>query len=78
MEVQSEKAADGKRLDFLASALKRYGIYREEVSPKMNIGVTTIYYWLSHDDCFISYMYLLAQVTGLKFVIKITPKQNIK
>lgn len=49
MQVQ-RKQKTGKRLEFLASALKRYNIYREDISPKMGIGNTTIYYWLSHDD----------------------------
>ncbi len=76
MEVEREPETSGKRLAFLASALKRYSIYREEVQPKMNVGTTTIYYWLSHDDVFISYMYKFAEVTGLKFSIKITPNKD--
>ena len=75
MEVQ-RKQTTGKRLEFLASALKRYNIYREDISPKMGIGNTTIYYWLSHDDVFISYIYKLAEVAGLKVVIKITPNKD--
>lgn len=77
MEVERESMT-GKRLEFLASALKRYNIYREEISPKMGIGTTTIYYWLSHDDVFISYIYQLAEVAGLKVSIKITPNKNTK
>ena len=72
------KQTTGKRLEFLASALKRYNIYREDISPKMGIGNTTIYYWLSHDDVFISYIYQLAEVAGLKVSIKITPNKNTK
>ena len=44
----------------------------------MGIGNTTIYYWLSHDDVFISYIYQLAEVAGLKVSIKITPDKNTK
>ena len=75
MEVEREKKT-GKKLEFLASALKRYNIYREDISPKMGIGNTTIYYWLSHDDVFISYIYQLAEVAGLRVSIKITPNKN--
>ena len=75
MQVQ-RKQTTGKRLEFLASALKRYNIYREDISPKMGIGNTTIYYWLSHDDVFISYIYKLAEVAGLKVAIKITPNRD--
>ena len=71
------KQTTGKRLEFLASALKRYNIYREDISPKMGIGNTTIYYWLSHDDVFISYIYQLAEVAGLRLSIKITPNKDI-
>ena len=78
MEVERPKLPGDKKLEFLASALKRYNISREDVQPKMNIGTTTIYYWLSHDDVFISYMYKFAEVTGLKFAIKITPNKNAK
>lgn len=53
MEVERQKLPGGKRLEFLASALKRYNIARDDVQPKMNVGTTTIYYWLSHDDVFI-------------------------
>ena len=77
MEVERESKT-GKRLEFLASALKRYNIYREEISPKMGIGTTTIYYWLSHDAVFISYIYQLAEMAGLKVSIKITPNKNTK
>ena len=48
------------------------------MQPKMNVGTTTIYYWLSHDDVFISYMYKFADVTGLRFAIKITTKMDTK
>ena len=78
MEVERQKMPGGKRLEFLASALKRYNIAREDVQPKMNVGTTTIYYWLSHDDVFISYMYKFAEVTGLRFAIKITPNKETK
>lgn len=78
MEVEREKLPGAKKLEFLASALKRYNISREDVQEKMNIGTTTIYYWLSHDDVFISYMYKFADVTGLKFAIRITPNKNTK
>ena len=75
MQVQ-RKQKTGKRLEFLASALKRYNIYREDISPKMGIGNTTIYYWLSHDDVFISYIYKLAELAGLKVTIRITPNND--
>lgn len=65
-----------KNLEFLASALKRYNINREEIQPKMGLGRTTIYYWLSHDDVFISYIYQLAEIAGLKVSIKITPDKS--
>lgn len=78
MEVERQKMPGGKRLEFLASALKRYNIARDDVQPKMNVGTTTIYYWLSHDDVFISYMYKFAEVTGLRFAIKITPNKETK
>ena len=77
MKVEREKKS-GKKLEFLASALKRYNINREEIQPKMGIGTTTIYYWLSHDDVFISYIYQLAEVARLKVSIKITPDKNTK
>ena len=75
MKVEREKKS-GKKLEFLASALKRYNINREEIQSKMGIGSTTIYYWLSHDDVLISYIYQLAEITGLKVSIKITPDKE--
>lgn len=36
MEVERLKLPGGKRLEFLASALKRYNIARDDVQPKMN------------------------------------------
>jgi hypothetical protein len=42
----------------------------------MGIGNTTIYYWLSHDDVFISYIYKLAELAGLKVTIRITPNND--
>lgn len=60
-----------RRLAFLESAIS--GINRDELQKKLGIGSTTIYYWLSHDDIFISYIFKVADVIGKKVKISIRP-----
>ena len=72
---KEEPAADNsKRLDFLAKALDRYGIQRKEAAEKLGLGYTALYYWFRNDDVFISYIYKIADLYGLKVKIKIDPR----
>lgn len=62
-----------KRLSFLEEVLSQQD--KEQVAKKMDIGFSTIYYWLEHDDIFISYIYKIAEAIGHKVKISIRPKQ---
>ena len=62
-----------KRLSFLEDALSQQD--KEQVASKLDIGFSTIYYWLEHDDIFISYIYKIAETIGYKVKISIRPKQ---
>lgn len=62
-----------KLLSFLSEALSDQD--KEEVAKKLNIGYTTIYYWFSHDDIFVSYIYKVAEAIGKKVKITIRPKE---
>ena len=68
----------GPRLDFLTKAIKTYKIKKAEVSRKMKISATTIYYWQTHDDCLLSNLFEFAKVTGLIMNISITPKGQVE
>lgn len=63
----------GRLLSFLSDALSDQD--KELVSKQLGIGSTTIYYWLSHDDIFVSYIYKVAEVIGKK--VKITIRKKI-
>ena len=60
-----------KRLAFLERAM--VGVDRMELQKKLGIGTTTIYYWLTHDDIFISYIFQIAEALGKKVKINIRP-----
>ena len=62
---------DEKRLAFLERAM--VGVDRMELQKKLGIGTTTIYYWLTHDDIFISYIFRIAEALGKKVKINIRP-----
>lgn len=76
VDMAVEREPGEKNLSFLASALKRYKLRREPLSEKLGIGKTTIYYWLCHDEIFISYIFKIAEIAGLRVVIRITPIEN--
>jgi len=60
-----------KRLSFLAEALSDQD--KLKVSHELGIGLTGIYYWLSHDDVFVSYIYRIADIIGKKVKVTIRP-----
>ncbi len=72
--AMQEEPIFGPRLDFLTKAIRIYKIRKTEVSAKMKISATTIYYWQTHDDCLISNLFEFARVAGLTLNISITPK----
>lgn len=61
----------GKRLSFLSEALSTQD--KDAVAKKLGIGFSTIYYWLEHDDIFISYIYKIADAIGKKVKVSIRP-----
>lgn len=74
MNVRKEEdLSDDRLLSFLDNALNRYRIDRASVSEALGIGKTTIYYWLTHDDIFVSYIFKIADAAGLKVKISINP-----
>jgi len=74
IEVPHKK--DEKRLSFFSDALKKYGITKEDLSSKLDIGLTAVYYWFRVDDCFISYIFKTAQLYDLNVKIHIRPKNR--
>lgn len=63
------ESSEGKRLSFLAEALS--DVDKADVAKALGYSQTTIYYWLSHDDIFVSYLYRFAEYLGkrLRFTI---------
>ena len=61
-----------KKLSFLSDLLSRDD--KEMVAEKLGIGFSTVYYWLEHDDIFISYIYKIADVLDRKVKITIRPR----
>jgi hypothetical protein len=67
----SIELASERRLSFIARNIN--GIDKEELARKLGVGGTTVYYWLSHDDIFISYIYRIADAIGKRVKISIRP-----
>lgn len=61
-----------RRLSFLSEALSSAD--KETVARELGIGLSTIYYWFDHDDIFVSYIYRIADIVGMKVKITIRPK----
>jgi len=61
-----------KRLSFLSDALS--SVDKEYVSRELGIGLSTIYYWFDHDDIFISYIYRIAEIIGMRVKVTIRPQ----
>jgi len=61
-----------KRLSFLSDALS--DVDKEELARKIDVGASTIYYWLEHDDIFVSYIYKIADAIGRKVKVTIRPR----
>ena len=70
--IELKPTESGKRLAFLADALK--DVDKEEVAKKIEMGYSTVYYWLEHDDINISYIYRIADAIGRKVKITIRPR----
>ena len=66
------EAPRDRLLSFLSEALSDQD--KEAVAKQLGLGQTTIYYWFSHDDIFISYVYKIAEIIGKK--VKITIRQK--
>ena len=62
---------DERRLAFLERAIAQAD--RAELQKQLGIGGTTIYYWLSHDDIFISHIFNIAEILGKKVKVTISP-----
>lgn len=62
-----------KNLDFLTIALNQYRINKTDLCRDLNLGATTIYSWQVHDDCFMSYIFRIAEMRGLRLNIDINP-----
>ena len=62
---------DQKRLSFLERAIA--GTDRADLQKRIGVGTTTIYYWLSHDDIFISHIFNVAEAIGRKVKVTIRP-----
>lgn len=66
VEIES---TDNRRLAFLEKALSN--VDREWLRQQLGIGTTTIYYWMSHDDIFISYIFKIAEALDKIVSVKI-------
>lgn len=73
-QKETPASEEAKRLDFLAKTLDSYGIQRKEAAEKLGLSYTALYYWFRNDDVFISYIYKIADLYGLKVKIKIDPR----
>ena len=71
-EIYIEPKHD-KLLTFLAVALQKED--KEKIANELGLGYTTVYYWLTHDDIFISYIFKIAELIGKRVKITIRKAQ---
>lgn len=75
VSMNIKRPVGDKRLSFLDDALNRYRINRGELLKKLQLGATTLCYWMKADDIYMSYIYKIAEASGLVLTIDITPKK---
>ena len=77
LALENDELIYGPRLDFLNKAIKAYKLNKAELTKKMKVSATTIYYWQSHDDCLISNLYRFAECADFHLDIQISPKGEV-
>lgn len=60
------------RLAFLRIAMSQFGIQRKDMAEKLELNYTGVNRWFKVDDIAISYIYDIAELYGLKVIIKAT------
>ena len=78
LALENDALIYGPRLDFLNKVIKAYKLNKAELTKKMNVSATTIYYWQSHDDCLISNLYKFAECADFHLDIRIDPKGEVE
>ena len=64
---------DRVRLGFINTAMKEFDFSKGDIAEKLELGITTVYFWFKQDDCFFSHVCSIAKVLDLKLKIEIRP-----
>ena len=63
-----------RRVRFLQTALAQHGISKVQVAKDLGIKANSVRHWFAVDDIYVSYIFRIAELYGLKVSIDIKPK----
>ena len=77
IEIEDLVGKDGlNRLAFLRMAMGRFGIQRKKLAEELGLNYTGVNRWFAVDDIAISYIFKIAELYGLKVIIKAVPRKG--
>ena len=62
-----------KNLKFLGDFMTTLGLTTTTAAEKCGLTQVSVYYWLTHDDIFISYIFRIVENFGKKVKVTISP-----
>lgn len=74
--VENNDNAGVKRLAFLQLALAENGISKVQLARDLGMAPASVQRWFTIDDVFVSYIYKIADMYGLKVNIEIVPAKK--
>lgn len=68
-----EPVKTGERLAFLGNAMDRHGLTKTAVAERVGLTYIAVLGWFKHDDCLLSYVYQVAEMTGSELLVRFEP-----
>ena len=73
-EPLAPEDAGCRRVRFLQTALAKQGISKVRVAKDLGMKANSVRHWFAVDDIYVSYIFKIAELYGLKVCIDIKPK----
>ncbi|MBE6230883.1 MAG: hypothetical protein E7117_00775 [Bacteroidales bacterium] len=71
VNIKVNRPGDHRNLAFMKQALDDFHISRDCVAERLQVSKSTVARWFATDECFVSYVYKVADAAGLKLHIDI-------
>ena len=74
-DSQAPEDSGCRRVKFLQTALAKQGISKVQVAKDLGMKANSVRHWFMVDDIYVSYIFRIAELYGLKVCIDIKPKR---